>query len=297
MSIFGNRLRELRVEFGLTQKQLADALGLAFSTISMYERGIREPDFVTMEAIADYFNVSMDYLHGLSNDKNRFIITVTCEECGLSYTTRSQQDFEIHEQYHRKWLAAKNKFKMLVSNNLEELKSHSYDIINSSLSTPGQIYNAWLDIMKSYFSRSVIASGFNLNHVDFCEYVAMLLYQDKFKNRVDKSTYDRLVFEYGTKPGITDGDTLYKIPNNQEETQYVVSSNKSTFNNWNETLLVGEEPSFSLRKADSFDFDSEPFKSLSANKIKELKSLLESACYLTIEQIKMLKQLADNLKK
>jgi len=66
---------------------------------------------------------------------------------------------------------------------------------------------------------------------------------------------------------------------------------------WQDTLLVGEEPSFSLRKADSFDFDSEPFKSLSANKIKELKSLLESACYLTIEQIKMLKQLADNLKK
>ena len=77
----------------------------------------------------------------------------------------------------------------------------------------------------------------------------------------------------------------------------MLNDDKNIFDDWSDTLLVGEEPSFSLRKADSFDFDSEPFKSLSANKIKELKSLLESACYLTIEQIQMLKQLADNLKK
>lgn len=64
MSLFGNRLRQLRKEDNLTQKELADNLGLAFSTISMYERGIREPDFETTESIADFFNVSMDFLLG-----------------------------------------------------------------------------------------------------------------------------------------------------------------------------------------------------------------------------------------
>lgn len=64
MSSFGAILRKLRKDDNLTQTQLANALGLAFSTISMYERGIREPDFETLEAIADYFNVSMDCLHG-----------------------------------------------------------------------------------------------------------------------------------------------------------------------------------------------------------------------------------------
>lgn len=67
MSNFGNKLRLLRKEKGLTQKQLADKLGLAFSTISMYERGDREPDFEILESIADFFNVSMDYLHGKSS--------------------------------------------------------------------------------------------------------------------------------------------------------------------------------------------------------------------------------------
>ncbi len=64
MSNFYKVLKHLRKSNDLTQTQLADKLGLAFSTISMYERGEREPDFETLEAIADFFNVTMDYLHG-----------------------------------------------------------------------------------------------------------------------------------------------------------------------------------------------------------------------------------------
>lgn len=70
MSSFGKILRNLRKSNNLTQNQLAQALGLAFSTISMYERGDRQPDFETLEAIADYFNVSMDYLYGKCGDIN-----------------------------------------------------------------------------------------------------------------------------------------------------------------------------------------------------------------------------------
>ncbi len=66
MATFGKILRELRNSENLTQTQLAEAIGVSFSAISMYERGEREPDFETMEAIADYFNVTMDYLHGKS---------------------------------------------------------------------------------------------------------------------------------------------------------------------------------------------------------------------------------------
>lgn len=64
---FGKVLRQLRKEFGLTQKSLSQHLGIAESTIGMYEREQREPDFETLEAIADYFNVDMDYLTGRSS--------------------------------------------------------------------------------------------------------------------------------------------------------------------------------------------------------------------------------------
>lgn len=67
---FGKILRELRYSKQLTQTQLANDLGLAFSTISMYERGSRNPDFETLEAIADYFNVTIDYILGKDNRVN-----------------------------------------------------------------------------------------------------------------------------------------------------------------------------------------------------------------------------------
>lgn len=51
---------------GITQEELASALGVSRSTIGMYETGSREPGFETSEAIADIFNVDMDYLMGRS---------------------------------------------------------------------------------------------------------------------------------------------------------------------------------------------------------------------------------------
>lgn len=60
--MFKKRLRELRTSRNLTQNKLAEELGIAKSTISMYENGNREPDFETLELIADYFNVTMGSL-------------------------------------------------------------------------------------------------------------------------------------------------------------------------------------------------------------------------------------------
>lgn len=59
---FPEALKKLRAKRGLTQADLAEGLGVAKSTISMYEVGAREPDFEMLETIADYFNVDLMYL-------------------------------------------------------------------------------------------------------------------------------------------------------------------------------------------------------------------------------------------
>ena len=61
---FAERLRLLRKQKDLSQQQLADKLGVSNSTISMYERGEREPDFEMLELIGDFFNVDTNYLLG-----------------------------------------------------------------------------------------------------------------------------------------------------------------------------------------------------------------------------------------
>ena len=48
----------------MSQKELSEKIGVSRSTIGMYETGEREPDFETLEALADVFNVNMDTLLG-----------------------------------------------------------------------------------------------------------------------------------------------------------------------------------------------------------------------------------------
>ncbi len=67
----GNKLRSLRENKGLLQKELADILQIATSTIGMYEQNRREPDNETLKKISQFFNVSIDYLLDNNNDNNK----------------------------------------------------------------------------------------------------------------------------------------------------------------------------------------------------------------------------------
>lgn len=59
-----SKIRELRKERNLTMKKLGESIGVAESTISLYETGKRQPDNEMLKKIADFFNVSTDYLLG-----------------------------------------------------------------------------------------------------------------------------------------------------------------------------------------------------------------------------------------
>lgn len=67
MNKFKDNLRELRTEKNLTQKQLANELGVLERTVSYWENGSRECDFDTLILIAKFFGVTIDYLLGLEN--------------------------------------------------------------------------------------------------------------------------------------------------------------------------------------------------------------------------------------
>ena len=56
------RLKELRLKKGVTQNEVAIAVGCAKSTYPKYEREEREPDITTICRLADYFSVTVDYL-------------------------------------------------------------------------------------------------------------------------------------------------------------------------------------------------------------------------------------------
>jgi transcriptional regulator with XRE-family HTH domain len=64
MSTFGERLRNLRNQRGLTQREFGKRFQLSESAIGMYERDQREPSLELVRHMADYFEVSIDYILG-----------------------------------------------------------------------------------------------------------------------------------------------------------------------------------------------------------------------------------------
>ncbi|MBQ8292107.1 MAG: helix-turn-helix transcriptional regulator [Clostridia bacterium] len=62
---FGKKLRELRAERGLSQKELGALFNVCNQTVSFWETGSREPDLDTLKKLAEFFDISSDYFLGL----------------------------------------------------------------------------------------------------------------------------------------------------------------------------------------------------------------------------------------
>jgi transcriptional regulator with XRE-family HTH domain len=88
-ALFPSRLRKLRNDKGLSQEQFSKKIGVTKSTISLYETGDNVPDIKTFTKIAEYYQVSFDFLLGKSDSEKRENIDIN-EKLGLSDEAISQ---------------------------------------------------------------------------------------------------------------------------------------------------------------------------------------------------------------
>ena len=69
MEIFAERIRDLRIERGLTQEEVGKIIGVKRYAVYSYEKGRACPEMKGLVALADYFDVSMDYLAGRTDKR------------------------------------------------------------------------------------------------------------------------------------------------------------------------------------------------------------------------------------
>lgn len=89
-----NRIRELRLSKGLSQRELGNAIGTAQQTISRLEVGNYSPPIDLIINLAEYFEVSIDYLLGFSAYKYSF-------ECRQELDMHIVENYEIIKKYER----------------------------------------------------------------------------------------------------------------------------------------------------------------------------------------------------
>lgn len=92
---FNENLKAAREALGLSQKEVAERVGVANSTYSLYENGKREPNVQTIKKIANVLNVSADRLLGLSED----IETIAAHFDGDGFTPEEMKEIENYAQY------------------------------------------------------------------------------------------------------------------------------------------------------------------------------------------------------
>lgn len=101
MAQFNKILKLLRNEKNMSQQELADALGISKSSINMYERGERQPNFEVLETIADFFNVDIDYLLGRTNKTTKIINpnTIAAHFDGDEYTPEELDEIKAFAEF------------------------------------------------------------------------------------------------------------------------------------------------------------------------------------------------------
>lgn len=107
--MLNERIVKLRKSRNITQEELAKKIGATRSALSQYEIGTRSPDYDTLKRIADYFEVSTDYLLGKTDqphaaattvesikERKAAAITTVAEKFGFDLT--KEEDYRIIEQ-------------------------------------------------------------------------------------------------------------------------------------------------------------------------------------------------------
>lgn len=184
--MLGDKIKELRKSKNMYQQDLAAALSVSKSTVAMWETNKRIPDTSMLVKIAEYFDITVDYLL----EEERRVSAI--QKYGFCYSAE-----EVNEK-----------------------KAESRNKISSGSLSDEELLNEAITIYKVLFSRSLAACWYNPKHVSFEDYCAMMLNQEQ-RSIYGELSDDKfqwlngeLIKRYGQKPGIPQG-TYYNIDESQ----------------------------------------------------------------------------------
>lgn len=209
MSLYDNVKQAAKLK-GYSINRLEQELGFARSYISKFKTITPSADKI--QKIADFLGVSSEYLLDGKNEKG----LITCKECGLTYNSSFPSDVKTHREQHEAFEKAREKFGTIYGYypERERIKAENRNIYENKSLPLEQRFNAQLEVLKCLFSRSLEGCSYNLNHVDFKTYVAMMLKNDSYGPKLDYEIFSMLKDKFGTLPGIDTG-TFYYIPSVQ----------------------------------------------------------------------------------
>lgn len=202
--MLSKRIKSLRLNKDMTQKELSDILGLTPKMVSFYELGDRVPPPDVLEKLADIFNVTTDYLLCRTG-------FVTCKICHNSYDPLNEYDAKSHEAFHKKFIEAENKFgEIMTFGEASQKRDDSiFRFRNPALSIEEKI-EAYGEYLKCDFIVSLWNNNLDINHDDFetfCKKELGLVSTKEALEAISTDFYKALVDKYG----VLDSQDVHKV--------------------------------------------------------------------------------------
>lgn len=185
---------------------VAKKIGLSNAAANGWKNG-KKPSEVTLEKLSQYFGVPVSKLLDSESDSP----IIYCNDCGLRYNAQDPEEVARHSERHIAWQKAVDKFGFCWTYEYRETqKADARNKISDGDISDKEHIDAQTTVFKALFSRSLSANNYDLCHVNFEDYVAMLLNQDFWRQRIPPRIYEKMVEMYGIKPGISEG-TYYQL--------------------------------------------------------------------------------------
>lgn len=109
--MINERLKKLRKEKNLLQKDVAKYLNISTSAYGYYEQGKRDPDTETIKKLADFFDISADYLLGRTDNKKNYTDSdVSVNENNAKYNTFMEVEEKIQKKLLKEGIVIKDEF-------------------------------------------------------------------------------------------------------------------------------------------------------------------------------------------
>lgn len=104
---FKDRLKEIRLNKKLTQKEIANHFNTSPQSYAQWEKGLRKPSAENLQKLADFFNVSTDYLLGKTDIPDPDLDTAIDNSVAYDGTPITDHDREIIKNYLNKYFSNK----------------------------------------------------------------------------------------------------------------------------------------------------------------------------------------------
>lgn len=204
------RIKELCKQKKIAVSKLEDDLGFAGGYISKLDKSTPNTDKIN--AIANYLDVSLDYLIGNIHETK-------CKICGMNYNPLWEENWESHEHFHNTYLKTKEIYPFFMNySDAYDTRNTSIDSFRNPQKSVNERMKAFDEYLKAAFSLEISKCNYDVEHLNyeqFCRVEVSTLEPDWV---ISEEIIDKLAEKYGIDKNFLNGNEqiLARVSNNPQ---------------------------------------------------------------------------------